>query len=449
MEEKMELARDYSYMMRPQMHRLIKEEFGVNITELDIGEQVYFLDFIKSKQAKEVKNIQNFAKEYGKDGLRTFLSLQHGKDLGDSIVSFGNRVESEVASVVFKKYGDIADAAKQVAEYVREEFGQDKKYSPHVISQITDKLLRSGRAVLERFIIGSDSNTDFSLEEIEKELEKTMVDIISFTSAFKTLKDAGIEVSLSDVTDMDISTVSSSDLSDEDITFMEKLYTRNYAKYPKLASYLVNKFDEAMHDPSNTVSVLRRSGEIVAFYRLEPAEQKDALYFGSFNVDPNYQGSSLGETLMQESLDLQAKDNIVFAECNPRVAVSANYIERGFIAVNNGHIEEIDILNIVRNDKMNARLISRSLPMDNILDGRFPNDKIHVQTIPIKDLETFSFHFVGSKHDNRTEVLTRYIIDKKAGFVYLVSEEVDDSFVKAYSSHKKPTPQSEAKVVMA
>ncbi|MEI6238700.1 MAG: hypothetical protein WCP15_04170, partial [bacterium] len=111
MQEKMSLARDYSYMMRPQMRRLIAKEFGVKLTELGLSEQVYFLDFIKSKPSKEVKDIQNFAKEYGKDGLRTFLSLQHGKDFGNKIVRFGNETEPTTVHTVFKKYGELVDAA--------------------------------------------------------------------------------------------------------------------------------------------------------------------------------------------------------------------------------------------------------------------------------------------------------------------------------------------------
>ncbi|MEI6238156.1 MAG: GNAT family N-acetyltransferase, partial [bacterium] len=342
--------------------------------------------------------------------------------------------------------------ATSVTEYLKGEFGRNKEYGPEVIEEVTDKMLRAGRAILEKFVADKISEgEDRPLQNVGKELEKTRVDIISFTSAFKTLKETGIEFSLSDVKDLEISTVNSSDISDKDIKFMEKLYSLNYIRYPKLADYLVNKFNEAMHDPASTVSILRRNGEIVAFYRLEPNGQENSFYFGSFNVDPTYQGSSLGETLMQESLDVKAKDNIIFAECNPKVAVSANYIERGFIAVNSGHIEEIDILNIVRNDKMNTKLASRALSMNDILDGRFPNDKINVRTIPINNLSDLSFDFVGSKHGVQTEVLTRYIRDKKAGFIYLVTEQVDDSFVEQYSSSAQfiPQPNSEMEAVAA
>ena len=271
-----------------------------------------------------------------------------------------------------------------------------------------------------------------SVEGIRDTLDTIKVDTLAFISAFKTLKIADENFSLEDVRDLELTTVFSKDISKEDTELMAGMYNANYKKYPRLAELLVNKFRKTMIQEGNRIALLRRNGKIIAFYGFSPTESDGVLYCSSFNVDPTYQGALLGETLLQESVDAKAKDNILIAECNPRIPVSANYIERGFIATEKDRLEEVDILIIVRNDAMNKELFSRSVTSEEIISNGIKRDGVKVYSVPTRDIPIFNFDFVGTRKNGKTEVLTRYIKDRVRGMTYLVTEELADDFIGRY-----------------
>lgn len=420
------------YVMRPHMMRIISKELGIVVEGLSYLEQTYFLEYIKMKPASDVEHIKEFVGKYGREGLRTFLSLQHNSQLGDRLVEFGNTADENSVRMVFKKYGELMDASERVTDYLSEEFGDNTEYSLETTRTVSEKLSKEGCVVLEKFILEFEqSGGTTASESVQSSLENIKIDTITFVQAFKALKTNEAEFTIDDVKNLALSSVPFSELSKEDLERMQEMYRSNYLKYPNLAGFLVKKFEEAVKHSGGSVSLLRRKGEIVAFYRLNPTSKDNVLYFGSFNVDPTYQGALLGETLMQESLDIKAKDNIVVAECNPQVTVSANYIERGFIGVKKDHIEEIDILRIVRNDKANELLLSRQLSKESLISGEIKDPQVHVYSVPDDSISEFDFGIVGREKGGMTEILTRYF--KMGDLTYLVTEDVSSDFVQKYT----------------
>ena len=403
-----------------------------------LTERKYFLEFIQNISINKIDTVEKFVSEYGEEGFKTFLSLEHNNNLGNKLIEFGNNTNKDIAHAVFKKYSEIIDASNNVLEYLQQEFSDNTEYSPEILSEISEKLSKEGCLVLEKFVAEADTTKGLvDLEKLQSLLDSIKTDTIAFLSAFKTLKSTNSEFSLSDVQNLDLTTTPFFDIPDVDIKKMEDMYKANYQKYPNLASFLTHKFEESLKQKKGSMSILRRKGDIVAFYRLNPTDKENVLYFGSFNVDPTYQGALLGETLMQESLDAKSENNIVLAECNPQVSVSANYIERGFIGIKKDHIEEIDILRIVRNDKANLKLLSRNVPKEDLMNGTIKDPLVHIYSFPSAKLSSFDFSIVGSKKGNMTEILTRYFKNKENGRTYVVTEDVTEEFLNQYS---EPTP---------
>jgi hypothetical protein len=104
---------DYEYLMSKPIRETIEQEFGLKLSDLSLKEQFYFLQFVKHKEAKDISLVKEFVKEYGTDGLKTFLSLDYGQELGDKIVELGSKAESAEVKKLFSEYARIVDTAER------------------------------------------------------------------------------------------------------------------------------------------------------------------------------------------------------------------------------------------------------------------------------------------------------------------------------------------------
>ena len=106
---------NYSCLMRKPIREAIKADFGFSLEELSVREQFYFLNYAKHYSVKDVKRLQEFTKQYGVQGARTFLSLEHGGlEMGEVILRIGEQLKHnpEVADKVFAQYLEMANGVE-------------------------------------------------------------------------------------------------------------------------------------------------------------------------------------------------------------------------------------------------------------------------------------------------------------------------------------------------
>lgn len=434
---------DYGYLMSEPMSLIVEREFGFSAKDLSIGERFQFLNFIKHKEAVEAPPIRNFSRNYGRQGFKTFLSLEYGRELGDDLIILGETLPQPVAQRIFSKYSEIVDSAESVVVYVRDNMGGAREADAKVVTDIKDSILRKGRDLLvgfcEKVKVATANGEVVSGEEVEKELELFRADAVLFASSFKELSTRGEAPDLEQIQDVQFEgEVDGRDLSPTDVARMKELYRINYEKYPKFQQMLLDRFDSVIGDPGNRFYIFRYKGVIESYYRLG-VTSLDTVYFGAFNMNPKYRGSGIGEVLMQKSLDVVAKNSVIEASCTATEAIASNYIERGFIGVSAEQVHEIYSMDIVRNDAQRLTFKSKSLSVEE-LKTQCASGSVDFtcQSVSLEELSRASFELLNQKTGDARNVLTRYVRDRKEGTALLVFEQVSESTLEQFSKPEHP-----------
>jgi len=433
---------DYAYLLCKPTRSRIEKDFSIDITQLSIPEQFQLLTYLKSKEAKNVASIQSFAKKYGKSGFRTFLSLEYGRELGEGIIALGEKLPKEEAEKIFAKYGELVDAANDAEAALREQFGSSA-FSPEEVAVLKERLLKKGRDMLASFAdeVGKSKNVGYelALEHIEKELSLLSADATLFAAAFRELSARGERPDFSEIENVKFERgVASTSFTEADRERMRELYRVNYAEYPEFQQYLLEHFNETLAEEASQFYVLRYKGVVEGFYRLGVTE-RDTLYFGAFNINPKYAGSGLGEALMQEALDVRAKDSIIKANCIADKPISANYIERGFIGTHTGKVKEPTLMYIIRHDSKKQLFPSKALSTEEILRTCDSSASFICMKVPFKDITPSTLDILNERaSEGARAVLTRYIRDKKSATAYFVFEKVTNEALEEFSRPEHP-----------
>ena len=312
-DQSMQDIRDFEYLMTPVMRAQIEKDFGIQLATLSLPEQYYFLKFVKTRNMQNAGLVQLFAWRFGRDGLRTFLSLEHDQDMGDKILDLADKYDEADIKLIFQKYGEIVDASTHLREYLRDIFHKDIQYSEGAVEKIIERLLQRGRDLLIKY---ADSHVDS--ESITKELELYRADILLFADTFRTLRATGKlseeQLWFRDITDTELTTKSFDELIDSDKAIMRQMFVENRERdgYPtKLIEATRQKFESYLDNPEGQFYLLTHNGEIVAFVRFAPDQSTKRVHVDSLNVRPQIRQSSLGSALLKATLDHYSADGYI------------------------------------------------------------------------------------------------------------------------------------------
>ncbi|HEY4483238.1 MAG TPA: hypothetical protein VI953_03640 [Candidatus Paceibacterota bacterium] len=396
--------------LKGEMEEDINEEFSCNLSDLSLREQFWFLQFTKQKESREADLIRKFTRRYSINGLRTFLALDQKPGLGDKIVEFGNR-HNNVAGEVFAKFSEIVGAAEDAGP------------------EVASNLLTRASNLLERFV----KQEELDEKELLDELSKVEVSNEIFLATYKALPDSEKVSALESMKDATFEIRTADRLSADEIEAMREMYRRNYKdpKYAKLLPKLLEKFDETLKDKKARARfyIFRHKGVIRAFNRFTDVVTSEFpyemhKYFGAFNVDKNFAGASIGETMMLASLDEEAETDKIEADTEATSAIAMNYIERGFIADRFYNFEGVESLHIWRNDndyikgKSAYSYPSKKLSRDEIIQASNIGSRKGATIVSGSKPETLELN----KNLRDGQVLTRYFFDKDTNKYYAVFE---------------------------
>ena len=334
---------------------------NIGIHNLPWSEQLVLANAIF--EAPSPEKLKEFALQYGKNGVRTFLSLDYRKDLGHKIVELGNALEPKAASEIFAKYGQIIDATHDVEAYITEHFSDQATMNEAVVARITENLLRRAKDLLVHFADalaearrrGSALDTDSVLRELSNVRTETLL----FLSSFKTLRSQGVNLDFEAIKDVEFYSTSGPTLSEDDLRRMEEIYAKNYADVPALRDELLAIFKNSAKNKSAEFYILRYKGDIIGFARFDD-EGEGKMHFSSFNVDTQFRGSAIGGVILEKTVDLKARDHVLSADCRVMTDIGSHYIETGFVAKRLYDYKGEPCLAIERNDAAPYRARSLS-----------------------------------------------------------------------------------------
>lgn len=400
---------------------IIQKKLQLNLDNFSIREQFWFFQFIQYQTIESMEKAKQHIETYGENGVRVFLSLRNTDEkMGDLIITLGEKLPSDVAKKIFAKYAELVDLTDGVAEYVQQfhkenkDDNQENKDDHVSAAEISEKLLIRAKDVLVHSI-------EKSPEEILAMLDTVKADAELFKSVFIIEKKRGGIIALENIREAQFENKKSYELNDEEKRSMRALYAKNYATTQELQKKLLDSFEDALANPKSSFYLFKFKGTIKGFDRFDDIGD-NKKYFGSFNIDESMQGATLGESMIEQSLNYEAKDYEILAESNAVNRIGARYIESGFIATD--FIENyygIPIFSIIRNDaEIPHKFKTKIMDSEDLKTFvTHPRDDIRVYTAPTQQDLIPYFHQIGKRY-----VLTRYFEDKKTNQWYAVMEQV-------------------------
>ncbi len=371
----------YQNLTRLHMRKKIEDDFGVDIADYDLRTQRNFLEFLETRDVENVAKLRDFVAIYRNDGLRTFLSLDLDQSLGDKIVALGEMLPEKDARTIFSKYAEIVDATENLVSYVEETFGEDKKKaaSPALVGEIREKMLWRGKDLLARFAERVERGEEFDSVALQKELEQIKASNALFLSALKSLHEAGVYTNLDEIKSISQDTRPGPEVSEKDRQDMREMYTRNYsgADQEELQKFLLKKLEEYFSDATTTFEIVRHDGEIRAFYRMTYVNP-EKVYLGAFNVDPEFHGATLGETVLDQSVARWGQESglVIEADAPAYAPINRKYIESGFIGTATEDFHGAKAMKIYWNNVLNPELFrSKTMLTKEIIDAGRPGEE--------------------------------------------------------------------------
>ncbi|KKS82787.1 MAG: hypothetical protein UV58_C0005G0041 [Candidatus Wolfebacteria bacterium GW2011_GWC1_43_10] len=361
---------------------------------LRFKEQFLFVEYLRNNPGK-AEILERLSLKYGLGWARAFLSLEHDRKMGDKLISIGNELRDDAARAIFDKFSEIVGAAWEIEKYLKENFGEEKRFFYDTMDRISESTMRRGTDLLARL-------SEMPPDQILGELEKIKTETLLFLSSFRALKKGGHGIDFETIKDIEFRSVEGAEISPKDIERMREIYRGNYASQPELCEKLLEVFDQALNNPKTAFYILRYKGEIVSFLRFDEGEKEDRLYLGSVNVAPDFRGSAIGEAIMEKTVDMKAKESVLDADCNALSDIGAHYLETGFVAVRLYDYAGVPSFQIERNDRKNY-------------PGKSMSRKDMVEKSKDQPLSDFGDFITSSSLERNPEALNFGLLDR--GFV--------------------------------
>ena len=398
------------------------QQVDIGLHQLPWSEQLAASSILLDPRFKK-EEMADFCRRYGTDGLRTFIASTFGTNINKDILTLGKK-SPEIATLAFAKFGEILAAVDDARSLVQSLALKSHQYTESTnvtISKIEAHLLGRAKTLLEEIAAAANQPKKLSpltIRVLMDRLGSVRSDIILFTSTFKTIREAGHEVSMEDFQNSEFKNMAGSELSKQDVILMRSLYAKSMQDYPETTKEkLLADFDQHIRDEKSAFSLIRYKGEIAGFMcftETKPGQK----YVTAVTLDPRFQKAYIGEAMIDKAFTREAENNILGADCVARKSVSARYIENGFIGVRSWDDNGDLVLDIVRDDRRNEQYFQTK---------KMSQTEI-VKFAPLGSIGTAKIEIVANPKEhafalcNEGFVLTRYFKDKSTGKWYLVYE---------------------------
>lgn len=325
---------DISYVLGN--FRSFMSETGLAANNYSWREQLVLSDALTYVENKD--KIINFGRNFKKDGMRTFLSVeQGGGEMGDKILTLAEKLSEESVKILFEKYGEIIDEVDNIASYLNNSV-EGKVLPQEVINSAKENLLVRGKDLLNNYAVKAGVCNGEECANIGKELEEKLSNIkaslLLFASACKSLSEEGL-LSIEDLANTDLEIIHGG-IDEKTQEEMKRIFKENRPNYSKeLLDDVTKEFEDALKNSkeNQTFYILRNNKDIASFMRLD--EQEDgSIYGASFNVRTELRGSSIGTELMKKIVVKESSSRLFKILCYEKNPMLEKYkTEFGFNVV--------------------------------------------------------------------------------------------------------------------
>ncbi len=182
---------DYLKLFLQNYENIFNDDFfqntGVRLNSLDLHEQgwflLHYLELSKNDNQESLEKLNNFVKEYGEYGLKSFLALEYGGS-GEDIIAFSEdeSISKEQKLSLFKNFYCIANEAmnwKKIFEKV--ENGLEYKFSTEAYESLIRKNAEFFKAAQ---IISRSSDNEKLMIELFSSMNSVARSLVSLESLY-------------------------------------------------------------------------------------------------------------------------------------------------------------------------------------------------------------------------------------------------------------------------
>lgn len=153
LQEREKMYQAFKALQHPTFLRQVESDFDINLSELNIRNQLQFLNFILTKSTEEVGNIIDFTKKHGLDSLAAFVYCEYGEEIGEKILNIGEKLPQEISADIFAEFRQISNLTSEISVTLSqsEELKDDilptevKKYFP---TQAAEAIMRRAKDII-------------------------------------------------------------------------------------------------------------------------------------------------------------------------------------------------------------------------------------------------------------------------------------------------------------
>jgi len=280
------------------------KETGVSLENLSPREQQTFLSYYKRTHENGIHDLQEFAKIYGRNGLRTFLALEYDTDAGEKIFAIQDKMDIPGAAIIFEKYNALIDQAGRVDDELEHFFTVPGKAQEVDRPLITEEILKRAGTLLAAYANGDARVKGKSaLGNLVQNLEKIDGDMQLFASIFKVIYKGHDKVDFAEVNGLDFESSDTSELDPVEVGEMRRIFGENRARYGKdfVETRLQTEFDPVMKESGHHMYLLKKDGVLLSFVRFDRLPNGN-MYAGFLNTRSDMQGNAIGSAFFDETL---------------------------------------------------------------------------------------------------------------------------------------------------
>ncbi len=292
---------------------------GIGVHHLPWSEQLVLANAILEERDKN--RLIGFAKQYGIEGLRSFLASDYDPKMTGVVLAVGEQAP-ESAKDIFAKYNQIIDEAKKITDYLMESFRQkSEEISKQNLDRIRDNLLRRAKEFLAKFSQKSLSGS--RPESVMTELEGTRSQIVLFSAVFKEMLKTP-DFSIREFMTRSVEIKDSTQLNEQERSEMLEVFEagRRENKYPEgLQQKSIAAFKKVLAEPGHEFTLLTHDGHVMAFVRADKLPSGE-IYLGSYNLRQETKGTPLAVILAKDRIEHYGQEADLVADAyedNPAV----------------------------------------------------------------------------------------------------------------------------------
>lgn len=363
----------YGSFSAVRMRLFMEDYFGFSYAEIPIAVQLQFLNYVWDKNVDTIEKVRDFVQKgiTGSDKIdrfTSFLSLEYGNDFGNDIMTLGERLPKAEAQTLFRKYAEIVDASNNVSAYLKEHFGEDKKYSPEIVQEIQENMLRRGRTLLMDFaeyVKQQASGSILSGEEINQKLSIEVTSVALLDESFRAYKKENPTASIEDLVGVNFDILDNKDariglFKDQ----MKAIYRENWEHVSdELIEAKIKGLEDKLSKEGHMYLATHTDGKeinLLAFASVVKTEN-GSLFGSALNKNPKIKAGDIGRTILEKIIAQEAQSDVLNANVEYGTATQRAYLNSyNFLGTGVHNESGVAFLDITLDTVLRARLVTAS-----------------------------------------------------------------------------------------